>query len=147
MLIEFEEQTAPLDGNELKCMRIIANGLLKRRGKFNAITAKKICAAMNQAIADGVYKDIPRDYRLTRITLPKIVNRLRADGTIPLLCATSSGYYIADNKKEAETYIKSLQGRIRSIRAVEWALLNQYSQKFGEYTHGNDTHTQGGSVQ
>jgi len=130
MIHEFEEQTEPLNFNEKKCMNIIANGLRKRVGKEKVISNKEICATMNKAISDGVYKELSRDYKLNSVSVRKIVNHLRLYDVVPLLCANSTGYYVAETKEEAENYMKSLKDRIVSIQLVAKAYAKQFNEKF-----------------
>ena len=130
MITDFEEQTQPLDLNEKKCMEIIARGLAKKLGKDNAVTNKEMCTKMNQAISDGVYKDLSRDYKLTGVRIRKIINQIRTDDIVPLLCATSTGYFVANNREEAESYIRSLKDRISSIQEVATSFVKQYNEKF-----------------
>ena len=129
-ITDFEEETAPLDANEKKCMAIIAKGLAKRLGKESVISNKEMCAAMNKAISDGVYPALSRDYKLTGVRVRKIINQIRRDDIVPLLCATSTGYFVANTQAEAEIYIRSLKDRIGSIQEVANCFIKQYNEKF-----------------
>ena len=113
-------------------MEIIARGLSKpeRLGKDNAITNKEMCQKMNQAISDGAFKDLPRDYKLTSVRIRKIINQIRTDDIVPLLCATATGYFVANTREEAESYMRSLKDRISSIQEVATSFAKQYNEKF-----------------
>jgi hypothetical protein len=130
MINDFEEETEPLDANELKCMHLIAKGLARHKGKEAVISNKEMCAKMNQAISDGLYKDIPREFKLSQSRIRKIINHLRINDILPLLCATSNGYYVANNREEAESYIQSLKDRISSIQNMATHYIKQYNERF-----------------
>jgi hypothetical protein len=68
-------------------------------------------------------------YKLTDARLRKIIHHIRIKNIIPLLIATSKGYYISNDENEIELYIKSLNERINSIQEIKDALMYQLANK------------------
>ena len=115
MITNFERETHELNGYELnKLLPIIVQGLSTKIGKEKAITNKAICKALKE-----------QGYKISDTRLRKVVHYIRIKNFVPLLIATSKGYYVATEKQEVETYIKSLSERINSINEVRNSLINQ----------------------
>lgn len=64
-------------------------------------------------------------YKANPARIRKIINRIRIDGEIDCLIASSSGYYISDDPAEVQGYIESLKDREGAIRAMRNALERQ----------------------
>jgi len=115
MITEFEHETVKLNDHERNVlMPLLVNGLRSRVGKGRAVTNKYIsqCFAKQNEAVGGV-------------RIRKLINYIRVNNLIPLLLATSSGYYVADNKDEVLTYIQSLKERADSINYVRECLISQ----------------------
>jgi len=117
MITNFEPQTYELNEYEHNyLLPTIADGLSTKIGKEKAITNKAICKAL---------KD--KGYKISDTRLRKVVHYIRIKNFVPLLIATSKGYYVATEREEVETYIKSLSERINSISEVKNSLIKQLS--------------------
>jgi predicted GTPase len=115
MITNFERETHELNGYEInKLLPIIVQGLSTKIGKEKAITNKAICKALKE-----------QGYKISDTRLRKVVHYIRIKNFVPLLIATSKGYYVATEKQEVESYIKSLSERINSINEVRNSLINQ----------------------
>ena len=115
MITNFEKQTYELNAYEHNMLLpIIGLGLSKKIGKENAVTNSAICKSLKE-----------KGYKITDTRLRKIVHYIRTQNLVPLLIATSKGYYIATHKDEVEAYILSLSERINSISSVKSALIKQ----------------------
>lgn len=108
MITNFENITHELNDQELALVPIIAKSFEKYT-KANPIKAPEIVKRFNQS-------DIAKQYiKLTEPRLRKICNYIRSNAMIPLI-ATSSGYFVSNDKEEIEKQIKSLVERSNSIR-------------------------------
>lgn len=108
MLPGFEDETAVLSEKELILVPIFVGALKKKIGKAAAVTNTDIRAGMKK------FKNI--DVPPSRVR--KIINYIRMNDLVPCLIATSSGYYITEDKTELKKYVDSLIGREKAIRAV-----------------------------
>lgn len=115
----FEEQTHELNEYELT---IVVPAMVKsfhnHIGEENSITSSKAIKAM---------KD--KNYKIEGPRFRKCVNYIRVNGLVPLLLASSKGYYIATSKSSAERFIESLDQRINAITTVRDSLQYQLKQK------------------
>lgn len=119
MITNFSEQTQELNDYELKSLLpIIIQGLKTKIGKDKAVTNKHICKALKNF-----------GHKLTDSRLRKIIHHIRANDLVPLLIATSKGYYVSNNDEEIQDYIKSLQERANSILFIKTCLQKQLSEK------------------
>jgi hypothetical protein len=119
MITNFENQTQELNEYELSTLLpIVVRGLMTKKGKENAITNKSICKALKE-----------QGLKITDTRLRKIVHHIRANDIIPLLLATSKGYYISTDNQEIENYIQSLKERANSINFIKTCLQKQLSEK------------------
>lgn len=118
MITGFPYQTEPLNEIELELLPAFINGLKTKIGAENAITNSEIRKAFKEKL--GIL--IP-DSRVR-----KIINHIRINGLVPLLCANSNGYYVAKNAKEITSYIKGLNERIGSQIAMLDAIKKQQEQ-------------------
>ena len=118
MINGFSEETAPLNDYEKDTLLpVIVCGLKTKRGSSMAVKNAYICSRLKAA-----------GYKVTEARIRKIINHIRVNGIVPLLIATSAGYYIATNVKEVEDYIDSLYGREKAISEVRMALTEQLRQ-------------------
>jgi len=116
MIDGFERETDDLSDYELKTvLPAIERGLWTKWGRKSAVTNKEIVNGLAHNM--GIKTTEPR--------VRKIINHIRNRGLVPCLIATSSGYYIAQNRKEMEDYIASLIGREESIRMVRESMQQQ----------------------
>ena len=119
MITNFQVETQELNEYELKTLLpVVVRGLETKRGKENAITNKAICEALTE-----------KNYEITGVRLRKLIHHIRANDIIPLLLATSKGYYISTDNTEIENYIQSLKERVNSISFIKNCLQKQYSEK------------------
>ena len=58
----------------------------------------------------------------------KLIHIIRVSDTIPKLLAGAKGYYISDDKEEIETYIGSIEDRLRAIYQIRRALKRQLAK-------------------
>ena len=115
MITTFEPQTYELNEYEHNfLLPTITHGLSTKIGKEKAITNKAICKALKE-----------QGYKISDTRLRKVVHYIRIKNFVPLLIATSKGYYVATEKQEVEIYIKSLSERINSINEVRNSLIKQ----------------------
>tara|TARA_R110002051_G_scaffold161489_3_gene233049 strand:- start:304 stop:663 length:360 start_codon:yes stop_codon:yes gene_type:complete len=115
MITNFEPQTYELNQYELHTLLpILIQGFSTKKGKEKAVTNKAICKALKLG-----------GCKITDTRLRKVVHYIRVKNLVPLLIATSKGYYVATTKQEVETYIKSLSERINSISEVKNSLVKQ----------------------
>jgi len=119
MINGFNEQTNPLNDDEMKLLSGFVKGLSSKIGKENSITNK----------------DIRTKYQNIGIIIPdarvrKLINHIRIKGYVKNLCATSNGYYVARTKEEFEDYLKGLKDRIDSQMYVYQVLVKQYTENF-----------------
>lgn len=119
MITNFSAETHELNKYESEVLLpIIVSGLKTKIGKEKAVTNKHICKAL---------KD--RGHKITDSRLRKIIHNIRANDTIPLLIATSRGYYIATDNQEIEDYIQSLEERANSILFIKNCLTKQFKKE------------------
>ena len=118
MITNFEDRTKELNEYELDTLLpIVVKGLNTKQGKDKAITNSAICKALK---AMG--------YKISDVRLRKIIHYIRANNIIPLLLATSRGYYVSNDSIEISDYIKSLDERINSITTVRDSLHYQLNR-------------------
>ena len=113
MLKNFEEYTQEITDYDLVTVVPMVVDIIKAqgRGKGNTITNKAIRTLLHDA---GVVLGSPK--------IRKIIHYIRVRGVLPYVCATSTGYYIAESRQEMEAFILSLEQREDSIRRVRRSL-------------------------
>lgn len=115
MVENFERYTDELTELEAKKILPEVKRILEgRRGKWNAITNKQIVALLGE-----------RYLLTTEPRVRKMVHKLRTEGALPWLIATSVGYYLATTLGEMEGYVRSLESRANSIMEVAQAIRKQ----------------------
>ena len=131
MIRNFEEYTDELSEDEQKyILPSLAKLLILHVGKEKAITNKYIVSHFNKYFP--IQKWIQDKNNMTLVTVktsePRkrhMIHILRVSASIPCLIATSMGYYISNDRKEIETYIGSIDDRLRAIYAIRKALKRQ----------------------
>ena len=119
MITNFSEQTHELNKYELEVLQpIIVQGLKNKIGKDKAVTNKHICKALKSF-----------GHKITDSRLRKIIHNIRANDLVPLLIATSKGYYVSNDTQEVQEYITSLQERANSILFIKNCLQKQLTVK------------------
>lgn len=109
------ENKIELSNVERKCIPHVAELLKKRKGADNAIS--------NQQIRKELYK---LGYKVSHgAIIRKLIEVIRRQDIVYLLCASKKGYFVANNAHEYETYLNALSKRIRSQQRVLHALMKQ----------------------
>jgi hypothetical protein len=123
VLTGFEKHTAPLTEKELSFLlpKFLA-GFEKRIGKDNAVTSTAIVESFKNRF----------NYKLSDVTIRKIVNHIRNNNLLPGLVACSSGYYVTNNPREVEDYIKSLASRENEINRIKKGMIEYHKQLTGK---------------
>ena len=55
----------------------------------------------------------------------KIINYIRTHHLVPLLIATSKGYWVSSDPKEISEWLETMQGRIDALKSSRDAVLNE----------------------
>lgn len=105
MITNFEQITCELTDDELAVVPMFVKSFQKYT-KENPIKAVDIVRRWNNSPDVTVKMSGPR--------LRKICNHIRSNSLLPLI-ATSSGYYVSNDRDEIEKQIKSLTERANSI--------------------------------
>jgi hypothetical protein len=109
----FEDETSPLNQDEIKWLAVVGHVLKNRVGEKNAITADEI--------ATGLVKHFRPLYPKIKVggaRIRKIINHIRINRMITDLVATSKGYYREPDPKKLLLYVTSLRQRAEAINAV-----------------------------
>lgn len=115
MITNFEKETHELNDYERDVLLpLLVKGLRTKVGKENAVTNKQICNALKE-----------QGYKLNDARVRKLVQYIRVNHIVPLVIATSKGYYIATSKDEVEKYITSLTERLNAIKETRNAIIKQ----------------------
>ena len=115
MITNFEKETHELNDYEHDVLLpLLVKGLRTKVGKQNAVTNKQICKALKE-----------QGYKLNDARVRKLVQYIRVNHIVPLVIATSKGYYIATSKDEVEKYIRSLTERLNAIQETRNAIIKQ----------------------
>lgn len=124
MITGFKEYTQELNEYELtRLLPAIMAGMKTKIGQENAITNSAIVKAMKAA---GFKVQEPR--------VRKILHIIRVSGMIDGIVGTSKGYYIARNREEWQTYLRSINERLTHIQTLRDALTNQYDNWSREHS-------------
>lgn len=119
MITNFDSHTQELNDYEEKTLQpIIIRGLSTKLGKSSAITNKRICEILTE-----------KGYEITDTRLRKIIHNIRAKDLVPLLIATSKGYYVSNDEQEIRDYVQSLSERINSINFIKKSIQRQWNNK------------------
>jgi hypothetical protein len=104
----FEDIVPSISEEEEELARTVAKGLRARVGKGKAITN----AQMRRKLAE-------QNIRIGGPKMRKIIQHIRLNNLVPLLVASSHGYYVAETDQEVEEYRRSLAERRRAIQLLE----------------------------
>lgn len=115
MITNFEEITHELTPTEMELIPIFVSGLQTKIGKGNVVKNAEIISRLKKGLGITV----------SEARVRKIINYIRTSNLVPLLVATSSGYYVATDKEDVDRYIESLEQREREIRRVRESLKQQ----------------------
>jgi hypothetical protein len=108
MINGFKIETKELTEKEFSIVPDMIELLINRIGKEKAIKNKDIIFQMQL-----------RGFRsITPVRVRKLIHYIRVNKLVENLVATSSGYHIAQDREELESFVKSLQQRINSIDEV-----------------------------
>ena len=130
MIHNFEEYTSKMTYEEKQfifpeIIKILSLAI----GKEKAVKCSDI---INEIESFGIVthivvngKDVLKSIRTTPARVRHMIHVLRVSDTIPFLIATSQGYYISNDVEEINTYIQSIDDRIRSIYQIMKALRRQ----------------------
>lgn len=117
MIIGFTTETEPLNDEEKRLVPQFVNGLKTKIGKDKAITNNEIRLAFEK-----------RGVKIPPARVRKIINYIRINGLVELLCASSKGYYVAAVDKEIVEYMVGLKSRVEAQNLVLNKLKEQYTQ-------------------
>jgi uncharacterized protein YneF (UPF0154 family) len=115
MIKGFEDITFELTEKEMKLLPMFIKGLQTKKGKSNAITNKRIRQRLE---AHGI--------KISDSRVRKIINHIRNNELVPLLCSTSKGYFVAANSQEVEEYLEGLKQRIQEQTRIYDSIEHQY---------------------
>lgn len=110
MLKGFEDYTEPLSEYERDIVMPRVLSILK---KYKPTKGNPI---MNWNIRDKLYE---YNIKVKPATVRRVIHYIRVNYLIKGLMATSCGYYLTRDPHLLNTYMKTLQGRIRAIQAVK----------------------------
>ena len=122
MIKGFEDVTKKISDYEKKRLVPLVAEVLKHRVGFRK-------AATNKMIRE--YLELEDGVIISDTVMRRIINYIRRKNLVPCLIATSRGYYVADEAKDMEVYMESLEGRIEAIRTVLTSIMRQYKKQFG----------------
>lgn len=94
--------------DERKAFPLVLRGLSARVGKDRAIT--------NDDMRDALLKKY--NLKIGDARLRKMINLIRNKMIIPGLIASSNGYYVTDDPKEVERWLKGITGRITALESL-----------------------------
>ena len=118
MITGWEIETQPLTKEELEVASHLGDCFKKHFvGKENIRTSKQIC---------DFYKS--QGYKMTGARVRKIINHLRTTNAVPLLLASSKGYYRSTDPEDALRFIRSLTERMEAIQVVKSSIKTQLSK-------------------
>jgi len=118
MIEGFEQQTAKLTDEEEKLLPLLVKALSAKKGKNSAVTNGDIQQAFTK-----IGKTVPS------ARIRKLINHIRINGLVELLCATSNGYYVAKTNKEVESYLIGLKARIEAQQHMYDMVKLQYQHR------------------
>ena len=122
----FEEITHELTDIELEIVPFVVAILQKTKGKNNSIKNESL---KHKACTDHqIRKCLKKPVKMGPSRLRKIINYIRTTNLIPVLCASSKGYFVGQNAEEIENYIQSNQERANEILQMNRHIRIQYRQ-------------------
>jgi hypothetical protein len=94
-----------LNDFELTCLPVIVKGIGGRaKGKAKPITNLQIQEAMTKR----------KFGKLSDARVRKIISYIRNNNLLPLLCANSNGYFVAENLTEFDKYLQTFEKRVNT---------------------------------
>lgn len=119
MIEGFKKQTHDLTKYELEeLVPVIVRGIEFRIGEGRSVTSKQAIYGMKK-----------RGFKIDGPRFRKCINYIRINGLVPLLLATSKGYFVANSESSVERFIESLDQRINAITTVRDSLHYQLKNK------------------
>lgn len=109
MIEGFEEYTEDVNDSDLEAINLIAKGLNNRVGEHNSITNKE--ARKMMYMNKGINISDPK--------FRKYIQYIRAYNLCPMLCSSSTGYWIAASKEE---FIKNRERFASRVRSMSFTL-------------------------
>lgn len=110
---------------ELACLPTIVKGIGgRKKGKAKPITNKQIQIEMNKR---GFGK-------LSDARVRKIISHIRNNNLLPLLCANSNGYFVAENLTEFDKYLDTFEKRVNT----QIKTLKELKHQRDAYVKGNN---------
>ena len=119
MIKGFEKITHELTEEEMLLIQPFIVGLSKKVGKENAISNKTI----RQKFQEN------RSLKISDVRVRKVINHIRRNDLLPLLCSISKGYYIAKSSHEVNDYLIGLKQRINEQQTIHDSLKRQLNKK------------------
>ena len=128
MIRNFEEYTHEMTKEEENIiLPWLIRILILRIGKDKAITNAALVYDFNASYFNSLWD--PNKYIKTEAArIRKLIHILRVSDAIPFLLAGTKGYYISDDKTEIETYLGSVEDRLRAIHKIRRALKRQLAK-------------------
>lgn len=109
MIPTFENQTHKLTEYEYNViMPILVVGLKKKLGKSKAVTNPKICNSLKQ-----------KGYKVSEPRIRKIIYFIRQYNLVPMLIASSKGYWVTNDVNEIKDWLESLKSRIKAMEETK----------------------------
>ncbi len=115
MLKGFEKQTHALNEYEMNTLLpLMVSGFKTKVGKSNAVTNKHICSSLAE-----------QGYDVNEPRVRKIVSFIRMNHLVPLLIATSKGYWVSTDAQEIKDWVETMNGRIDALQASRDAVISE----------------------
>ena len=106
MIPGFEEYTVDVTDGDIEAINLIVRGLEIRIGVSNAIT--------NESMRSSLYANCR--VNIGSAKMRKYIQYIRAYSLVPMLCASSKGYWVAKDKEEWIKYREGFRSRVNSMR-------------------------------
>ena len=132
MIRNFEEYTHEMTDKERDyvvpwLIKVLTLAVGKEKAVINQNLVREFNYHQRLLFGDGkISEDQIIKTRVSRIR--KLIHIIRVSDTIPMLLAGAKGYYISDDKEEIETYIGSIEDRLRAIYQIRRALKRQLAK-------------------
>jgi len=122
MIKGFEKETEVLNEYELNMLLpVLLRHLPEKIGPDKSVTSNKIIEGLK---ALGL--------KINGARLRKLINHIRTHNLIPLLIASSKGYYISNDDNDTQRFVDSLKQREDAIRTVRLAMIEQQLSKMNQ---------------
>lgn len=117
MVTNFEQYTAEVIDKEIPVIEYIASRLKLNVGQKNQVTNNQIRSKL---------KD--KSINISDSKLRKFIQYIRQNNLVPMLCATSRGYYVAQTVQEFIEYTQSFEERINGMAYTLKQMKSQINQ-------------------